>query len=173
MIFVVWSGDSQEAMRKSGGNRLLSFTRPISLNKIALTLMLVSSLLIAGCGDEGDPLKTPPDREENAEGFGAGYEIVMNRTPDLPDEPPHLAGDTLVAQVAYPGGCAEHEFRLGHEASRETTQLWLHHRAESETCSTRVYDEIRRAVPDSVLGRPTTLLLMPQDSVPYMLRMNR
>lgn len=121
------------------------------------------------CEDENLRDEPPPSAGVNPEGFGAPYEIVMNRSPDLPDEPPHLVGDTLVAHVAYPGGCEDHDFRLGYHLRPDTTQLWLHHRAGGERCSTRINDVVRLPVPDTALTRPTLLLVMPQDSVPYVL----
>lgn len=132
--------------------------RPAIASAIALLLPL-----LAACG----PAETGSGDGAGSR-FGDPYEIVLGETPAGPDSPPHLAGDTLKALVAYPGGCEDHAFALVHATADDTTRLWVTHDANGEDCEAYIRDELALPVPPEALRAGTVLLLNPNDSVPFV-----
>ena len=120
-----------------------------------------------------DGPEPPPGEEEDISGLGASYEVVTNRTQDAPETLPYVENDSLFMNVSYLGGCENHSFALGHRIQQDTAQLWVHHDAGGETCSTRVADHISLPLPEGARDASTLRLLMPQDSPPYTLRLSQ
>ncbi len=128
---------------------------------------LLPFVLPAWTGCRTDPGGRPGDGRAT---FGDPYEVVLGFSSVLADTPPALVGDTLVALVAYPGGCEDHDFTLAFDAHADTTRFRLVHDAGGDACEERVSEELRLAVPADALASPTLLLLNPQDPVPFVLR---
>lgn len=129
----------------------------------AVTAVII--LLLVGCGNDETQNETRgPDQ------FGNDYEIVTNEEPALPDEPPALVGDTLFAHVAYPGGCADHDFELETEVRSDTARLWLRHDARGDDCEGMISDRLDIRVPENVLDAETIVLLNPNQPEPFVLR---
>ena len=143
-----------------------------------LSLLLFAGLtaligLASGCEEAPEDVPDPPDEEEDISGFGASYEVVTNRTQDAPEVLPYVRDDTLFMNVSYLGGCEDHSFALGHRVQQDTAQLWVHHDASGETCSTRVADRVRLPLPEEARSAPVLRLRMPQGSPPYTLRFSQ
>lgn len=134
-----------------------------TMRKVQLTaaLLILSSL---ACDDSADQGVVREDR------FGSDYQITTNENPALPDEPPALLGDTLVAHLAYPGGCEDHDFVLETEVRSDTARLWLRHDNHGDDCEAMIQDRFEERVPEDVLSAPTILLMNPNASEPYVLR---
>lgn len=123
------------------------------------------TLLAAGCGGEA----TQEDGVDSGR-FGSSYEIVTNEEPALPDEPPTLVGDTLLAHITYPGGCQDHDFELQSDVANDTARIWLRHRAHGDDCEGLIRDRIEMRVPEEVASANTILLLNPNADVPFVVR---
>lgn len=137
----------------------------------------VLALLLAAGACRSAPDGAAPDtsaREQiqppAASQFGDPYAIVVNEAPALPDTPPGLAGDTLVVDVRYEGGCADHTFALAHRTRRDTARLWLAHDAAGDDCAEMIYDDLRLPLPAGLLEAPVAVLLNPQGGEPFMLK---
>lgn len=134
---------------------------------------LVFALVLAACG--GGEAPEAPDAEASPEAavapvdarFGDPYEIVLGRSPADPDVPPALVGDTLVALVAYAGGCEDHAFSLRDETARDTLRLWIAHDANGDDCEAYLHDEVRLLAPRAARDAATVVLLNPHDAVPF------
>lgn len=130
--------------------------------RVAAVILLLSA---TACREASEVQETDdPNR------FGSAYEIVTNERQALPDEPPALMGDTLSAQVAYPGGCTDHDFELHTEVRLDTARLWLRHSDYGDDCEGMINDRIEIDVPEDVLDARTILLLNPNAPEPFVLR---
>ena len=142
---------------------------PSPLGHAALGLALLLALAACGAGEappnEPDAAEAPVGRQ-----FGDAYEVVLGAHPAMPDRPPALADDTLLAGVRYAGGCEDHVFTLEHRTARDTAHLWLYHDAEGDDCAEVLYDDLRTVVPEEVLDAPVVVLDNPQGGEPFMLR---
>jgi hypothetical protein len=127
-------------------------------------LALGALLLLSGC-----QLRRSSPHAEGVQ-FGDPYEIVTNRSPAGPDIPPHLAGDTLIAHVAYPGGCRTHGFDLAHRTRRDTSYLRLVHQARADSCELYIHDEVRILLPEHIRRSRTIVLEDPEGGPPHILR---
>ena len=130
---------------------------------VLLGTALFGGLLWNGC------TSTSPEADE-AGRFGAPYEVLLSETPALPDKPPALVGDTLMALLGYSGGCADHAFRLGYRVRRDTAQLWIHHDNHNDSCEAYLQDRVHLPVPDAARAAGTVVLLNPQGGAPFMLQ---
>lgn len=135
---------------------------------------LFLALLLTGCGradsepepdSDLDPGEAPVSVDSR---FGDAYEVMFGRTPADPDVPPAIAGDTLVAQVGYAGGCEDHAFALDAETVRDTVRLWLRHDANGDACEAYLHDEVRLAVPRAARGEAPVVLLNPHGGPPFV-----
>lgn len=79
-------------------------------------------------------------------------------------------GDTLSAQVAYSGGCTDHDFELHVEVRSDTARLWLRHSDHGDDCEGMISDRIEIDVPEDALDARTILLLNPNAPEPFILR---
>lgn len=102
--------------------------------------------------------------------FGDPYAVVVNEAPAAPDTPPGLDGETLVVDVRYRGGCADHTFTLQHRTRRDTAHLWLEHDAAGDDCTEMIYEDLRLPLPSGTLDAPIAVLLNPQGGEPFLLK---
>ena len=126
---------------------------------------LAFALFVGGCGDASND-----DAAQNSNRFGSDYEIVTNEEPALPDEPPALVGDTLLAHISYPGGCEDHEFELETDIANDTARVWLRHQAHGDDCEGMIRDRIEVRVPEEVAAANTVVLLNPNADVPFVVK---
>lgn len=126
--------------------------------------LLYAALLLGACGEAPEEPQADPGQ------FGSSYDVVTNEHDALPDEPPTLFGDTLVAHVVYSGGCRDHDFELHSEVSSDTARLWLRHASHGDDCEASINERIETTVPPDVMNAGTILLLNPNASEPFVIR---
>ena len=134
------------------------------------------TLAVSGCrGEEAADADEGAGATADASGFGEPYEITTVDAPDEAGMLPHIANDTLVVNIAYTGGCGEHDFSLHHRVARDTSKLWIHHESAGEgdddaECRRRLRDQLRLPVPDRAQEAPSVVLLNPQNHPPVILK---
>ena len=140
----------------------------MKLAKVQFAASLCLAILV-GCGGGAPEAGEAHDTRR----FGDPYEVIMNESTALPDEPPALFSDTLVAHISYVGGCADHSFDVESDVARDTAWLWIHHTAHGEDCEEEIYDRIEARVPARVLEEPVIVLMNPMHDIPFVLRWGR
>lgn len=128
-------------------------------------LLLVALVAAAGC----DRPEAPTGAFDRAR-FGAPYQVVTNRTPAAPDEPPAVLSDSLTLLVSYVGGCADHSFELDSRVRADTANVWLFHEANGDTCEADVQDRLTLPLPEDVLLARSIHLVNPHEELPFVLR---
>lgn len=121
-------------------------------------------LVVAGAGCNSP--SAPPDAAQ----FGDPYEILTNRSPHSPDEPPAIVSDSISALVAYAGGCAEHTFEARARVTGRAAAILLRHDSGGDPCEAYLIDRIVAPLPENVLESPEIHLLHPRGEAPFILR---
>lgn len=113
----------------------------------------LSVIIALGC-EVTDSLSTEPN-------FGDSYTIVT----DGSGVTPRLDADNLHVTVQYGGGCEPHLFDLHYQVIGDTTEIWLEHDANGDTCEAYLSATLQRPVSVRALETPNVVLLVPGGEV--------
>lgn len=126
---------------------------------------LLAGLAMSGC-DRGSGVGDSFQASEPE--FGDEYQIVLGQHATSTDEPPAVEADTFYTSVTYSGGCNDHDFSLGYRASRDTTEMWLHHDNNDDDCEALIYDRLAIPLPDEARDADVLLFLDPTSDFTFI-----
>ncbi len=143
-------------------HEIRKMARRLACAAICALLICICPSMLGGCNSPS----APPDPER----FGAPYDILTNRSPHSPDEPPAITGDSLSVLVGYAGGCAEHAFEAQTRVAGRAAAILIRHDDGGDSCEAYLHDRIVLPLPGRVLESPEIHLLHPQGEAPFALR---
>jgi len=122
------------------------------LLKVAVALGL---LVAIGC-EITDTLSSEPH-------FGDPYTVAIDTTPRR--VAPRLNAEGLHVTVQHSGSCRGHRYSLHFRVHGDTTELWLQHKANGDTCEALITRPLLLDVSRRVLETEHVVLLAPDGAV--------
>lgn len=122
------------------------------IGRLLRITVLVGLAIALGC-EVSDSLSSEPN-------FGDSYTIATETSPNV--TAPRLDVDGLHVTVHYSGGCRAHVFELHYRLRGETSEIWLHHDGNGDSCEAYLTETRQMSISRRALETATVVLLTPE-----------